>query len=49
MCPEPAFVGTTFGEAVAFIPELQGALRHCQIQINTLERWLQQQEGTTYD
>nr|WP_019934038.1 hypothetical protein [Oceanimonas smirnovii] len=44
-CPEPVFTGTTYGEAVAFIPDLQGALRRCQIQIDTLEQWLLTQEG----
>jgi hypothetical protein len=44
-CPEPEFTGRTYGEAVAFIPTLQGALRHCQIQINTLKTWINTEES----
>ena len=45
-CPEPEFNGTTWGEAVAFIPTLQGALRRCQTQLNTLNQWIEQEETT---
>lgn len=45
-CPEPEFNGTTWGEAVAFIPTLQGALRRCQTQLNTLNQWIEQEEIT---
>ncbi|WP_429076439.1 Rz1-like lysis system protein LysC [Aeromonas hydrophila] len=45
-CPEPEFNGTTWGEAVAFVPTLQGALRRCQIQINTLNQWINQEDTT---
>ncbi|MGE6294209.1 Rz1-like lysis system protein LysC [Aeromonas media] len=45
-CPEPEFTGTTYGEAVRFIPTLQGALRRCQTQINTLNHWIEQEETT---
>ena len=45
-CPEPVFNGTTWGEAVAFIPTLQGALRRCQTQISTLNHWIDQEETT---
>lgn len=44
-CPEPEFNGTTWGEAVAFIPTLQGALRRCQQQITTLNHWIEQEEN----
>ncbi|WP_235660893.1 hypothetical protein [Aeromonas veronii] len=45
-CPEPEFNGTTWGEAVAFVPTLQGALRRCQTQLNTLNQWITQEENT---
>jgi hypothetical protein len=45
-CPEPEFNGTTWGEAVAFIPTLQTALRRCQTQITTLNHWIEQEEIT---
>ncbi|WP_439709524.1 Rz1-like lysis system protein LysC [Aeromonas hydrophila] len=45
-CPEPQFAGHTFGDAVAFIPVLQGAIRSCQAQINSQRNWfIQQQES----
>ncbi|WP_421228015.1 Rz1-like lysis system protein LysC [Aeromonas enteropelogenes] len=45
-CPEPPFTGRTFGDAVAFIPVLQGALRRCQARIDTQTHWfIQQQEA----
>ncbi|WP_458254941.1 Rz1-like lysis system protein LysC [Aeromonas hydrophila] len=46
-CPEPPFTGRTFGEAVAFIPVLQGALRRCQAQIDTQTHWFIQQQEIT--
>ena len=45
-CPEPDFTGTTYGEAVRFIPTLQTALRRCQTQITTLNQWIKQEETT---
>ena len=45
-CPEPDFTGTTYGDAVRFIPTLQMALRRCQTQINTLNHWIEQEETT---
>ncbi|WP_429134388.1 Rz1-like lysis system protein LysC [Aeromonas hydrophila] len=45
-CPEPEFNGTTWGEAVAFIPTLQGALRRCQTQLDTLNHWINQEDIT---
>ena len=45
-CPEPEFTGTTYGEAVRFIPTLQTALRRCQTQITTLNNWIEQEEHT---
>ncbi|WP_421217993.1 Rz1-like lysis system protein LysC [Aeromonas enteropelogenes] len=45
-CTEPSFTGRTFGDAVAFIPVLQGALRRCQAQIDMQAHWfIQQQEA----
>jgi hypothetical protein len=46
-CPEPAFTGRTFGDAVTFIPVLQGALRRCQAQIDTQRSWFIKQEDIT--
>ena len=45
-CPEPEFTGSTYGDAVQFIPTLQTALRRCQTQINTLNHWIEQEETT---
>ncbi|WP_425292797.1 Rz1-like lysis system protein LysC [Aeromonas veronii] len=45
-CPEPDFLGTTWGEAVSFVPTLQTALRRCQTQLNTLNQWINQEEAT---
>ena len=45
-CPEPDFTGSTYGEAVRFIPTLQTALRRCQTQLNTLNQWIEQEETT---
>ncbi|MGL5948153.1 MAG: Rz1-like lysis system protein LysC [Aeromonas sp.] len=45
-CPEPAFIGTTFGDAALFAAQLQTTLRHCNAQIATLTRWYAQQEST---
>ncbi|MCS3790708.1 hypothetical protein HNP16_000665 [Aeromonas hydrophila] len=39
-------MGTTYGEAVRFIPTLQTALRRCQTQLNTLNQWIEQEETT---
>ena len=44
-CPEPEFTGTTYGDAVRFIPTLQMAMRRCQTQINTLNNWIEQEEA----
>nr|WP_168929929.1 hypothetical protein [Aeromonas schubertii] len=44
-CPEPDFTGTTYGEAVRFIPTLQLALRRCQRQINALNHWINTEEN----
>ncbi|WP_404838536.1 hypothetical protein [Aeromonas media] len=44
-CPEPDFTGSTYGDAVRFIPTLQTALRRCQTQINTLTHWIEQEEN----
>ncbi|MFB2830277.1 hypothetical protein ACE1BS_11810 [Aeromonas jandaei] len=43
-CPEPEFTGTTYGDAVRFIPTLQTAMRHCQTQLDTLNNWIEQEE-----
>ncbi|MFM5713990.1 Rz1-like lysis system protein LysC [Aeromonas allosaccharophila] len=43
-CPEPEFTGTTYGDAVRFIPIMQTAMRRCQTQINTLNHWIEQEE-----
>lgn len=43
-CPEPEFTGSTYGDAVRFIPTLQMALRRCQTQITTLNNWITQEE-----
>ena len=45
-CPEPDFTGSTYGDAVRFIPTLQAALRRCQTQITTLNNWITQEETT---
>ena len=45
-CPEPEFTGSTYGDAVRFIPTLQTALRRCQTQITTLTNWIEQEETT---
>ena len=45
-CPEPEFTGSTYGDAVRFIPALQTALRRCQTQITTLNNWITQEETT---
>ncbi|UYE91931.1 hypothetical protein A051pD_gene0007 [Aeromonas phage A051] len=45
-CPEPEFTGSTYGDAVQFIPTLQTALRRCQTQITTLTNWIEQEETT---
>lgn len=45
-CPEPDFTGTTYGDAVQFVPTLQTALRRCQTQITTLTHWIEQEENT---
>lgn len=45
-CPEPDFTGSTYGDAVRFIPTLQMALRRCQTQITTLNNWITQEENT---
>ena len=45
-CPEPDFTGSTYGDAVRFIPTLQAALRRCQTQITTLTNWITQEETT---
>ncbi len=45
-CPEPDFTGSTYGDAVRFIPTLQTALRRCQTQITTLNNWITQEETT---
>lgn len=45
-CPEPDFTGSTYGDAVRFIPTLQTALRRCQTQIATLTHWIEQEETT---
>lgn len=45
-CPEPDFTGTTYGDAVRFIPTLQMALRRCQTQLDTLNHWIEQEETT---
>lgn len=44
-CPEPDFTGSTYGDAVRFIPTLQTALRRCQTQITTLNNWITQEEN----
>ena len=43
-CPEPEFTGSTYGDAVQYIPTLQTALRRCQTQITTLNNWITQEE-----
>ncbi len=45
-CPEPEFTGSTYGDAVRFIPTLQMALRRCQTQITTLNHWITQEDTT---
>ncbi|MBV7437586.1 Rz1-like lysis system protein LysC [Aeromonas sp. sif2416] len=45
-CPEPEFTGSTYGDAVRFIPTLQMALRRCQTQITTLNNWITQEDTT---
>ena len=45
-CPEPDFTGSTYGDAVRFIPTLQTAMRRCQTQLNTLNHWIEQEETT---
>ncbi|UCP13134.1 Rz1-like lysis system protein LysC [Aeromonas media] len=45
-CPEPEFTGSTYGDAVRFIPTLQTAMRRCQTQLNTLNNWITQEETT---
>ena len=43
-CPEPEFTGSTYGDAVQYIPTLQTALRRCQTQITSLNNWIAQEE-----
>ncbi len=44
-CHEPAFLGSTYGDAVEHAVQLQGAFRECHIEIDTLNQWVKQHQS----